>query len=235
MVRVALCDDYKETREILKGFIRDYFEKKNILFELNLYSSGSAFLNNSKQKYEDILLIDIEMPGLNGVQVKNILQSQKADTKVLFITGHDEMMQEAFGGKVYGFLVKPVAKEELFQYMDKIYEDLIDTSIIALKTINGVSYLKNNEIIYIQAEKKYSNIITEKEKIFTVTSLSEWKEQLSDWEFVLCHRSYLVNFWFVKYIDEDIYLVNGEKLPVSRRKLQIVKEKYRDFIYRRVK
>lgn len=92
MVRVALCDDYKETREILKGFIRDYFEKKNILFELNLYSSGSAFLNNSKQKYEDILLIDIEMPGLNGVQVKNILQSQKADTKVLFITGHDEMM-----------------------------------------------------------------------------------------------------------------------------------------------
>ena len=235
MIRIALCDDCKEMREMLKNILKVYFEEKDITYGLNLYDTGDEFLGSRNWEYEDILIIDIEMPGLSGVQVKNILQSQKSDTKILFLTSHEEMMQEAFGGNVYGFLVKPVKKEELFLYMDKICEALIDTVTIMLKTINGTSYLKENEIVYIQADKKYSSVITEKEKIFTVTSLGEWREKLPDWEFVLCHRSYIVNLWFVKYVDEDICLTNGKKLPLSRRKIQEVKEKYREFVYRRAR
>ena len=80
------------------------------------------------------------------------------------------------------------------------------------------TFVKEKQILYIKAETKYCDIILEnQDSMFSDKSIGEWTEELEERGFFLCHRSYLVNLYHLKKIEDDILLSNGEKIPVSRR------------------
>lgn len=85
------------------------------------YASGEELLRDSSS---DVLLLDVEMPGMNGIAVKNFLQNQRAMTRILFVSSHEETITEAFGREVYGFLYKAVTYELFREKMQFLLEDL---------------------------------------------------------------------------------------------------------------
>lgn len=96
--------------------------------------------------------------------------------------------------------------------------------------------IKEKQILYIKAETKYCDIILEnQDSMFSDKSIGEWAEELEERGFFLCHRSYLVNLYHLKKIEDDILLSNGEKIPVSRRLKTKVKEAYREYIRKKVR
>lgn len=111
-MRIAICDDHDVTREALKGFCRDFFAGKKLReIEIEEYASGEQYLAAEEA---DILLLDIEMGQMNGIEVKERLQRQQAEARILFVTSYDEFMEEAYGRNVFGFLKKPLQYEMVF-------------------------------------------------------------------------------------------------------------------------
>lgn len=227
-IRIGICDDSDHDRHYLKSIIKNYFKGREIEPEIVEYGSGEDFFQKPDV---EILFLDIEMDALNGIMVKNELQKLQAETRILFTTNYCKWMRDAFGKQVFGFLEKPVSPKELEKNLDEILKDLEEEDCVLIKGAEKETFVREKQILYIKAETKYCNIILEnQDAMFSDKSIGEWAEELEERGFFLCHRSYLVNLYHLKKIDDGILLSNGEKIPVSRRLKTKVKEAYRDYI-----
>lgn len=234
-MKIAICDDEKEVREQLKEYCMQFAEEFQIDCQIVEYGSGEELLCDFST---DVLLLDVEMKGIDGIQVKNILQEQKADTRILFISSHEEAIPEAFGREVYGFLCKPVEYEVFEKKMTFLLEDILEQNkYIVLETKMDMEKVLMRDIVYIKAEGKYTKVfLAGKEDYFLSDySINKWHEQLNGYGFELCQRSYLVNFYYIKKIDTDIILQFDTRIPLSRRMKNQFKEAYSEYIWRKAK
>lgn len=227
-IRIGICDDSKYDRHYLKRMIKEYFKGRDVEPEIVEYNSGEEFFQKPDV---EILFLDIEMDALDGIMVKDELQTLQAETRILFTTSHKEMMRNAFGRQVFGFLEKPIQYKELEKNLDTILKDIEEENFVLIKGAEKEIFVREKRILYIQAETKYCNIILEnQDSMFSDKSIGEWAEEIEERGFFLCHRSYLVNLYHLKKIDDDILLSSGERIPVSRRLKTKLKEAYRDYI-----
>lgn len=236
-MNIGICDDQKEYRTELKNCCKRYFEEKAIAYSLYEYCSGEEFAASYTNEL-DILLLDIEMDEINGINVKDSLQKQKKDIKILFVSSHEEMLSEAFGREVYGFLQKPVAYEKFAMKMDTMIEDITDQEQFVIIEENGkIKKIYIQDIFYIKAHGKYTEIYIRNggEYIFSSKSIQDWTEELQMFGFGQCHRSYLVNYFNIRKIQSEILLQDGTNIPVSRRKRNEIEAEYKKFVWRRAR
>ena len=109
-IRIGICDDSDHDRHYLKSIIKNYFKGREIEPEIVEYGSGEEFF---RKPDVEILFLDIEMNALDGIMVKNELQKLQAETRIVFTTSHNDLMRDAFGKQVFGFLVKRVSPKEV--------------------------------------------------------------------------------------------------------------------------
>ena len=118
-MQIAICDDNKV-------FLDDIHDKLTKLLpeevEYLRFESGDEFLNADVEP--DFLFLDIEMPGTDGITLKDLLDSSDKKTRIIFLTNYDNRMREAFGNRVIGFLNKPVDIDDLKNITDKILRDI---------------------------------------------------------------------------------------------------------------
>lgn len=240
MIRVAICDDEAWYREELRKYCEKYFEEAHLEYQLKEYASGEETqgeLIRSKGQggcLTDILILDIEMKAVDGIQLKDAMQEERSEIRILFVTSHEEVITEAFGSHVFGFLKKPV-KYQLFQKkMNRIVEDIKHyEKFVIVENASGIKKVYLNQVQYIQAYGKFSQMFLEKESlpVFSEHSISSWRKELEIEGFSLCHKSYLVNFYHIKSIKEDILLKDGTRVPMSRRMQKACKEQYKEYLW----
>lgn len=234
-MKIAICDDDKNAREVLKTCCGRFAAEFQIDCQVAEYASGEELLRDSSS---DVLLLDVEMPGMNGIAVKNFLQNQRAMTRILFVSSHEEAITEAFGREVYGFLYKPVTYELFREKMQFLLEDLKEQdSFVTVETKKIIQKIFVRDIVYIKADGKYTKIyLQDKENyIFSDVSLQKWRERLGQLGFGLCQRSYLVNFYYVDKVEKEIFLQNGKRLPLSRRMEKEFVMEYKEYVWRKAK
>lgn len=235
MIQIAICDDEKVYRKELEEYCYRYCKERKIEVCCREYASGTELLKDGEA---DILLLDVEMSGLNGLQIKDILGRERIDTRILFVSSHEEALPEAFGRQVYGFLKKPIDYPELERKLDIVIEDLMERgNYILYESTDGIRKIPTNQILYIQADGKYTKIflLDEEDYVFSDKSIGVWREELGLNDFGMCHRSYLVNFFYVKRLQTDITLANHQHIPVSRRMEKEFRDNYRAYIWRKAK
>lgn len=115
-IRIGICDDSDHDRHYLKSIIKNYFKGREIEPEIVEYGSGEEFF---RKPDVEILFLDIEMNALDGIMVKNELQKLQAETRIVFTTSHNDLMRDAFGKQVFGFLVKRVSPKEVEKYLKR--------------------------------------------------------------------------------------------------------------------
>lgn len=232
MLKVGICDDEKIYREQVKKLLEQFFEKTGLQYELYEYESGRDFLE--REEGVQLLILDIEMGEMSGIQLKNILQGTD-DVRIIFVTSHMEGMPEAFGKNVYGFLEKPVAADKLEKYLTRVCDDLEEERILVLKSAQGETAVKEKDIFYFVSEDKYSRMVGKDGEAFCNMGLQQLEETLGNKSFFRCHRRYLVNIGNISDVKQSIRLKNGESIPVSRRKAKELKEAYEEYIVRKAR
>ncbi len=233
VVRITICDDTKRDRTKLKKLIKEYCKVREHELILSDCASGEEYLEYLEKGEEaDILLLDEEMPGISGMELKDRLFKNNSKTLILFVTSHDEIAREAYGIGVVGFITKPIDKEWLYEKMDDAIlglstyrkQNMIELPIAD----NEINIYSINDILYIKAKDKCSKIYT-KDGLsqFVYKTLSSYCEELKE-DFFMTDRSYLINLQYAGNIVNEkigdrnrnwIKLVGTDKLiPLSRRR-----------------
>lgn len=216
MINIAICEDEKEIACDLYKKVKKYFEENKKEFKLSIFCEGEMLLKENK--LFDIVLMDIKMKSLNGIETARKLKQQNNDCYIIFVTAFQEYVLEAFDVEAFHYLLKPVKKEKLFSVLDKINQKLEQYLKQTLFIKKGYSYYKINfkDILYFE-------VIDRKIYVHTINGIFDYYEkmdilqkQLSS-EFFRCHRSYIVHFCFVRgYENHYVLIDNGEKIPVSK-------------------
>ena len=175
----------------------------------------------------DILFLDIEMSGMSGIALKDILIQNKRKEMIAFITCYDGYIREAFGKNVCGFIDKPVSREKVFEVLDKAVEEKKENAVCRLTAETGVSL---KEIQYIKSNDKYIEIYTENGVVPGYISLKECEDILPVQTFIRVSRFYIVNFVAIKNIAGTIEMNDGQKIKVSRGKLKEIQRQYADYL-----
>lgn len=229
IIRVAICDDEPIIQNIIKNSCEKYLIQIDIPYSIKLFNSGDIFLNNNEEI--DILFLDVDMPGINGFEVAKEINKRYKNIFIIFITSHSEMIQEAFKVRAFRYLFKPLNDEEFFEAIKEAVDELFNSSEIILEQRDGSVLIDKRNIIYIESLGDGTVLYTDSEKYVNNFPLKKWIEILDDISFYQCHRSYIVNFSYVKKIEiSKLILKNDYTLPVSVRNRKITKEKLYGYI-----
>ncbi len=233
MIKIGICDNEKASRKMLGELLKECFTEKGMEYQQMEYASGKEFLR--RRDKTDILLLGIEAGEISGIQLKDMLQREGEDIKILFLTNRMEEMPEAFGRNVYGFLGKPVEKAKLEKYMDRMVEDVVESQKVVLKSINQDMVVNLKDIYYFVSEKKYSCMVGKDGVRFCDMGLNQLERMLERRSFFRCHKSYLVNLRNISKIGGKIRMANGEEIPVSRRRYGELKDSYQLYVLQKAR
>jgi len=219
-LKIAICDDDFSQREYLANIVNVWAKKKNYLIELKQYEGSSSFLFDYEvDKDYDILLLDIEMPGINGIDIAKRVRGENSAVQIIFVTGFYEYFSDGFDVSALHYLIKPVDVFRLCSVLDRAVSNLQyrQRSVLLTDTAGSVK-IPLADILYLEAQNVYVIVYTNKGTYRMRVTLSKFAEQLDD-TFYRVHRSYIVGMKYIKKITRnDITMTNGALIPISRGK-----------------
>lgn len=225
-MRIAICDDDENQIKYLRKKLNEWVTHKPFALVIDEYISAESFLFNYPDHPCDLALLDIEMAGLNGMELAKKLRSKGDMLPIIFITGFSEYMSDGFDVEALHYLLKPVSEEKLFSVLDRYLKHQTSKNEITVKCESGTIHISPDSIIYCEAVGKKTHIHTLDKILICEMGIGNFSKNLST-DFLFCHRSYVVNLRYVKSISKvEISLDNGEKIPLSRRLYKDVNEKF---------
>jgi DNA-binding LytR/AlgR family response regulator len=239
VINIAICDDNLSTTELIENLILNNQKLFSEKIEISIFFSGESFSKSiTKICPFDIVLMDIKMNGIDGIETSEKLRSkiENDSVDIIFISSHEEYHFQLFDVRPSGFIKKPI-DEEIFN--NKLI-NLINKTIKKKKQgINNffpvhkkgkIFLIDFSSIIYFESRKRKIFIFTKEEEIKYYSTLNEEEKKLSGSNFVRIHQSYIVNFYFVKEISiKKIILTTQKELPISERRSVYVKQSYLNF------
>ena len=228
-INIAICDDEKLHRKKLIEVIQKYCKQHGKLAVISEYSSGEECLTDLGDV--EILFLDIDMEGIDGIEVKDRLESTRENVHIVFTTNYGNRMNEAFGIQVVSFIQKPVRLTELTSAMDKVSKWDAKREFIELEGIGGKKNVFSTEqICYIAASNQYSKVTLRKEEILIRKSLKAWEEELSDKGFCRIHQSVIINFFHAKEVGQKVIMDDNTEFSISIRRRKAVNQAYSEYI-----
>lgn len=227
--KIAVCDD----EQVFVKDVADKIREQSEQCEISEFFSGEDLLRSSLEF--DIIFLDIEMTGINGINTAFALRERKYDGMIIFLTSHTEFMPEAFKVKAFRFLDKPVDSVKFNEAFSEVKKELINTEHILLSDRSGKTvYLKLTDIVYIEAYGDGTYIYSKTGNVYdTDKPLKYWKAQVGSEHFFQIHKSFIVSFLYVSNITKDgKVLVKGlqRQLDISRRNVVPFRNAFFDYI-----
>lgn len=217
MINIAICDDDEPCLAEIAKEIAKAFPPGENRYTITRFASGSELLSSGEH---DVVFLDVEMDGMNGIETAHRLRERGDKCKLIFLTAHEKYALPAFDVEASGYLLKPVNPQKLSALLHKIAsEQQIATShfITVKQGANSVS-LKAKDIQYIEVFDRKLFVHTALQTYDFYEKLERIEKEFSG-DFFRCHRSYLVNFAYVKRYDKvSITLNNDEIVLISKRK-----------------
>lgn len=225
----AICDDEEIFRKELKDFLIQYKKDRRIHLDIVEFSDGQSLLNYGSGI--DIVFLDYEMPGLDGIQTARILRSRKNICCIMYITSYPEYVFESFEVNTYRYFVKPIDWDKLTIAMDDFIKDKKMQSPIVVNVDGEQITISSEDIIYLEAAGKYCQVRTIKDTVRSSKTIAKVFELLPHHCFYRTHKSYVINLYCVRAIkDRYVLLSNGEKAAISRNNMAAFKRAYKDFV-----
>lgn len=230
-MKIAICDDEPIMQRELKRQLDKYAQKRNMIFQYVYYKSGSELTAGYFEA--DLLFLDYQMEGLDGLETARKLRAERNQTPIIFLTSFPHIVFDTFEVNAYRFLLKPIDAEKLSSALDDFLTDQDDDKYIVIKENEVSRRINIDDIIYAEASDKYCFIRTTEEGFLYKKTLSELEAQLPEDRFFRSHRTYLVGFRHIlSHSDNTILLDNQEKAVISKLKSTPFKKAFQDYIKR---
>lgn len=226
--KIAICDDMQSELELLSTLVERWSEQTKKQVNIKTFPSAESFLfDYEENKDYDLLLLDVEMKALSGIDLAKQVRRENKRVEMVFITSHFEFAGEGYEVDALHYLVKPVNKEKLFSVLDKAVEKLaVEPPSIVIACDGETVKLSEDEILYVEAFLHYISIYTTQKEYKIKKNLSVFEKELSEC-FYRVHRSYLVNLKAVVRISRTTVVLKGNvELPLSRGKYDDINEAY---------
>lgn len=218
-MRIAICDDEEVQQLLLKKYLEEWALENGIPLETKLFASGEGFLFAWEDDRDyDLLVLDIEMGKMNGMELAEKIREKDEDIAILFVTGYDQYMAQGFEVAALHYLLKPVRREKLSEVLDRLRTKRKQEEKLLFRTEHGPLSLPLSKIWYIEARAHQCILYTEDEAHLVCSPISRMADELGRRpEFVRCHRSYLVNVRHISAIVKpELVLDDKRRIPVSR-------------------
>ncbi len=217
MLQIAIVEDDAGDSQRLAGFLKRYEEERQQQIRFSLFSDGLSFISDYKPSY-DIVLMDIAMPNMDGMQAAHRLREMDGTVCLIFITNMAQYAIAGYEVNALDFLLKPVEYLRFAAKLDKAIENcsLISDRTLLFRTGNDYVRVRLSAICYVKSDKHYAYLVTQEAEYRVRESMKEMEQMLPRERFVRCDNSYIVNLAYVKRINRDSVQVGPYMAPVSR-------------------
>lgn len=218
-MRIAVCDDSREFLQHTEAALKRWPARPGGL-TVELYEDGDALLKAHEAAPFDVILLDVVMPLLSGIETARELRQQDKTVRIVFLTASAEFAVESYTVKASNYLLKPLDPEKLYGCLDELAEQLREQErSITVKSANALHRVQIGSIEYIEAQNKHvlfsladGHTLEAIEPLYTYES----KLLLSD-GFFKCSRSYIVNIHrIVTFTQREVTMASGCRIPISR-------------------
>lgn len=229
-MRIAICDDERQIRELLKEKIQKHYFAKDIGFSIQTFENGDKLLESDLERI-DVLFLDVDMPGKNGLETAKAIREQNKEMVIIFLTAYSEFVFESFKVEAFRYLVKPVSDQELKETLDAVKRRFRETEEhLNFQFQNEMYSIKYSDIIYIEGMRDKIWIHCKEHTYRWRGTLKNFGEILDARGFFQVHRSYIINMNKIqKYNSQTVMLEGGHEVPISKYRLNEFKEEYIKF------
>ena len=231
MYRIGLVENDPEDRKRIHAMLETFFAAQP--YDCAEFSLSEAFLSSARQNSFDVVIFDVELGGLNGIEAAKQLRQHDCRVIILFATSHPESVFSSFAAEPLNYLLKPISKAAFFDCMKKAIEKLEMSARDAFRfSFGGAVYsVPVPDIRYFESDKRLIVLHAVKQTYKFYGKLSELETQPQLAGFLRCHHSLFVNPMYVLRVNAaEITLRGGDVLPVSKSRTRDVQRRYMDYI-----
>lgn len=241
-MNIVVCDDDESIFVKVKQMCEQVFSEDFSFFQ---FTSALELLEQAERMEEepDLFILDIELPVMSGIELRTVLEHRYFKSSIIFLTNHEEMMQEAFGRCVIGFVDKQCIEKQLSDKLWQYRREREDNTEICLG-LNGMT-LKKRDIVCVLSAHVYSrmllaagvkedgSVLTE-EQVFR-RSMQNWQELLDETDFYRIHKSCIIHFAYVEVFGRTVKMRDGAEYKVSRGAWKGCSQAYRAYCRKRAR
>jgi two-component system, LytTR family, response regulator len=236
-IKTILVDDEANNLQFLQSLLKDNCPLLQVMETANTSTNGFLMI---QELHPQLVFMDVDMPGMTGFEVLKKLEPLSFE--VIFVTAYNQYAMEAFEYNAVAYITKPIVTEKLVAAVEKAitkieekkYTEHIFSLLenvqqksehdkIALPTLQGLQFVKLNQICYVESSGNYSNfLLADNTKIMVSRQLGEYEKLLPTDNFVRIHDKHIINLTCIKeYIKGsggEVILENGARLTVAARR-----------------
>ena len=229
VLRIGVCDDDETQVGLLSDLVRSWARSRSCAVAVETFTSSEQYLFSVPDSGPaDVLLLDIDMPGTDGMalahQIRAAEGSDGAGTQIVFVTGLVEHALEGYEVNAVSYLLKPVREEQLVAALDRAVERVAqEPAQLVVEGAGQSARVALSQVSYLEARGHDTELVlADGRRLTSSTGIARWEDQLEELPdghglFVKVHRSYLVSVAHVGRITrKDVSMDTGDVLPVAR-------------------
>lgn len=234
MLKIALCDDLKRERELLKEKLTKLLVERELPYVIDEYEDGAELAENCLENQYHLIFLDILMNQENGIEVAKHIRERDKKVKIVFVSTSKDYLLDSYDVYAYHYLVKPIQEERFKKCMERFLQGLYaeqDRKRLFIKTGGHSVYVPYGEIEYVESNNTVllyhmvnGNVVKSYGK------LSDIENQLYDKRFLRSHQSYLINMDHVKLVQEEFCMKSGARALIRKKEQKTLKEQYFNYI-----
>lgn len=220
-MRVIIVEDETDSIEALKSHFATYGAENNCTFSIEVHRDAVSFLAAYRPGY-DLILFDIEMPYLNGMEGARRLREMDPYVPIVFVTNMSQYAVKGYSVGAVDFILKPAGYFEFKIMLDRVRRNLAlaEDKIIQVSSNGILRHLRASHIRYVEVYRHRLTFHTTEGEVDAWGSLSDVEKQLLEDGFLRCNNGFLVNLKYVDYVEKEEVILGEDRIPIShlRRK-----------------
>ncbi len=234
-MKIAICDDDRRDLLQIASLLESYRRDRKVELTYVSFQSATELLASMDSSDYELLLLDMLMPGINGMQAAREIRESNSRIHIVFLTSSPEYAVESYSVRAHYYLLKPASEEKLFPILDRLLDDFKKPEdSLRIKTHSSVFSLPYGKIEYMEvsAKKLYFYLADGGTREVTGSLAGFEQALLRRPGFMKVHRSYLVNLQWVQELRQgELVTAAGRRVPVSRSVYPQVRMAYTQFLF----
>lgn len=225
-VSIAVCDDEWDDLVKIESMAKELLDAEGIPCGISTFQDASSLLSSieSGERF-DLLLLDVMMERLSGMDLAAALRGRGNDAAIIFISSNRDMALLGYEVSAVRYLAKPVQREKLREAL--LHCCRARQKEILLPTPEGQRRIVLSDVLYIEPWERGTHLVLAGGECRSSVKISQWERMLPKENFVYCHRTLLVNLAFIQSIRYcELTLKDGRTLPVSKYRQAQIKESF---------
>ena len=232
-INIAVVEDSADDLSNCLSLLDKYSKEKNVLFDIQTFESGDAFLMRFKSQF-DFIILDINLSAMNGIEVARTVRAKDEEVIIMFATNLAKYATNGYEVDAIDFALKPLTYASFYLRLERVMKKLHkkSDSFLVVPSEGGFNKININDVLFVEVISH--DIIfhmVSGNSITTSGTLKKYEEKLRDLWFIRCNSCYLVNAHKIKRVEKlDIQLINDEVIAISHPKKKSFMERFKKYV-----